>query len=183
MSPVRTPSGLVAIATRRPTSASEVCAVPNAFVLVAIDVQDPGNVGALMRTAEAGGMTGMFVSGASANPFSWKAIRGSMGSALRTARRRRNDDGIRDDVPARAEASVLVAAVPRGGEDPDTIDWRGRVALIIGGEGAGLPDEVTRAVRRAGLHSDGRSRGVLERRRCRCHSRLRGEAKQAVVGS
>ena len=83
MSPVRTPSGLVAIATRRPASASEVCAVPNAFVLVAIDVQDPGNVGALVRTAEAGGMTGMFVTGASANPFSWKAIRGSMGSTLR----------------------------------------------------------------------------------------------------
>ena len=57
MSPVRTPSGLVAIGRRRPTSASEMCAVPDAFVLMAIDVQDPGNVGALMRTAEAGGMT------------------------------------------------------------------------------------------------------------------------------
>jgi TrmH family RNA methyltransferase len=142
MSPVRTPSGLVAIATRRPASASEVCAVPNALVLVAIDVQDPGNVGALMRTAEAGGMTGMFVTGASANPFSWKAIRGSMGSALRMP-----------VVGGMATASVMtclrsggvrrVAAVPRGGEDPDTIDWRGRVALIMGGEGAGLPDEVT----------------------------------------
>ena len=37
-----------------------------------------------------------------------------------------------------------IAAVPRGGEDPDAIDWRGKVALIVGGEGAGLPDEVTR---------------------------------------
>jgi len=83
MSPVRTPSGLVAIATRHPSSASEVCSVPDALVLVAIDVQDPGNVGALVRTAEAGGMSGMFVTGASANPFSWKAIRGSMGSTLR----------------------------------------------------------------------------------------------------
>jgi TrmH family RNA methyltransferase len=143
MSPVRTPSGLVAIARRRPSSAGDVCAVPDAFVLVAVDVQDPGNVGALMRTAEAGGMTGMFVTGASANPFSWKAVRGSMGSALRlpvvggmtneylmTCLR---DGGIR-----------TVSAVPRGGEDPDAIDWRGRVALIVGGEGAGVPDEVIR---------------------------------------
>src|SRR4030095_2050182 len=83
MSPVRTPSGLVAIATRRSTTASEVCAGENAFVLVAIDVQDPGNVGALVRTAEAGGVSGMFVSGASATPFSWKAMRESMGSTLR----------------------------------------------------------------------------------------------------
>ena len=142
MSPVRTPSGLVAIATRRPASANDVCAVADALVLVAIDVQDPGNVGALVRTAEAGGMSGMFVAGASANPFSWKAIRGSMGSTLRLP-----------VVAGMSPASVLtclknsgircIAAVPRGGEAPDAIDWRGKVALIVGGEGAGLSDEVT----------------------------------------
>jgi TrmH family RNA methyltransferase len=143
MSPVRTPSGLVAIAARRSASASEVCAAPDALVLVAIDVQDPGNVGALVRTAEAGGVTGMFVSGASAHPYSWKAIRGSMGSALRLP-----------VVSGLAPASVMtclqsggirtVAAVPRGGQDPDTIEWRGKVALILGGEGSGLADEITR---------------------------------------
>jgi tRNA G18 (ribose-2'-O)-methylase SpoU len=37
-----------------------------------------------------------------------------------------------------------IAAVPRGGQDPDAIDWRGKVALILGGEGAGVPDEVIR---------------------------------------
>lgn len=144
LSPVRTPSGLVAIANRRPTSASEICAVEDALILVAIDVQDPGNVGALIRTAEAGGMTGAFVCGASANPFSWKAVRGSMGSALRLP-----------VVGGMTTASVMtclrsggirtVAAVPHSGEDPDAIDWRGRVALVLGGEGAGVPDEITRS--------------------------------------
>ena len=142
MSPVRTPSGIVAIATRVPASAGEVCAMQQPLVLVAIDVQDPGNIGALMRTAEAGGMTGMFVNSRSANPFSWKAVRGSMGSALRLP-----------VVGGMTTASVMtclksggirtVAAVPRGGEDPDIVDWRGRVALILGGEGAGIPHEVT----------------------------------------
>lgn len=142
MSPVRTPSGLVAIASRRPVSASEVCSAPDALVLVAIDVQDPGNVGALVRTAEAGGMNGMFVAGASANPFSWKAIRGSMGSTLRLP--------VVAGMPTASVMTCLrsggirsIAAVPRGGEDPDAIDWRGKVALIVGGEGAGLPDDVT----------------------------------------
>ena len=142
MSPVRTPSGLIAIATRRPTSSGDVCSVSNALVLVAIDVQDPGNVGALVRTAEAGGMSGMFVTGASANPFSWKAIRGSMGSTLRLP--------VVGGMPTASVMTCLktggirsIAAVPRGGQDPDAIDWRGKVALIVGGEGSGLPDEVT----------------------------------------
>jgi TrmH family RNA methyltransferase len=143
MSPVRTPSGIVAIVTRRAASASEVCAGPDALVLVAIDVQDPGNVGALARTAEAGGMTGMFVTGASANPFSWKAIRGSMGSVLRLP--------VVGSMPTASVMTCLrsggirtVAAVPRGGADPDAVDWTGKVALVLGGEGAGLPDEITR---------------------------------------
>jgi TrmH family RNA methyltransferase len=143
MSPVRTPSGLVAIAVRRPVSPSEVCAVADAMVLVAIDVQDPGNVGALVRTAEAGGMTGMFVCGASANPFSWKAVRGSMGSALRLPL----VGGLQTAFVMtclRSGGIGSVAAVPRGGQDPDSINWRGRVALLLGGEGPGLPDEVTR---------------------------------------
>ena len=142
MSPVRTPSGLIAIATRRPAAASDVCSVSNALVLVAIDVQDPGNVGALVRTAEAGGMSGMFVTGASANPFSWKAIRGSMGSTLRLP--------VVGDMPIASVMTCLksggirsIAAVPRGGEDPDAIDWRGKIALIVGGEGAGLSEDVT----------------------------------------
>ena len=142
MSPVRTPSGLIAIATRRPASAGDICSVSNALVLVAIDVQDPGNVGALVRTAEAGGMSGFFVTGASANPFSWKAIRGSMGSTLRLP--------VVGDLSTASVMTCLesgrirtIAAVPRGGQDPDAIDWRGKVALIVGGEGAGLPGAVT----------------------------------------
>lgn len=144
ISPVRTPSGIAAIVTRRAATASEVCASDDALVLVVLDVQDPGNVGTLARTAEAGGMTGMFVSGASANPFSWKAIRGSMGSILRLP-----------VVGGMTTASVMtclksggirtVAAVPRGGADPDAVDWSGKAALVLGGEGAGLPDEVTYA--------------------------------------
>jgi TrmH family RNA methyltransferase len=144
MSPVRTPSGIVAIASRRPTSASEVCGVEDALILVAVDVQDPGNVGALIRTAEAGGMTGMFVCGASANPFSWKAIRGSMGSALHLP----VVGGVTTAYVMtclRSGGIRTVAAVPRGGVDPEAVDWRGRMALILGGEGGGLPDEVTRS--------------------------------------
>jgi tRNA G18 (ribose-2'-O)-methylase SpoU len=53
------------------------------LVVVAVDVQDPGNTGAIVRVSEAGGATGVIASGATADPFGWKALRGSMGSALR----------------------------------------------------------------------------------------------------
>ena len=144
MSPVRAPSGIVAIARRRPADAGEICGGAGAFVLVAVDVQDPGNLGSLVRAAEAGGATGALVCGASASPFSWKAVRGSMGSILRlpvcaglTA-----DEAIRC---MRTHSGRIVATAPRGGREPDAIDWRGRVALVVGGEGPGLSEDLLQA--------------------------------------
>jgi TrmH family RNA methyltransferase len=140
LSPVKSPSGIVAIAGRTGVTAAEICAHPDAFILAAMDVQEPGNVGALLRAAEAGGVTGAFVCGISASPFSWKALRGSMGSVLRlpivagmtahqamTAMRK---SGVR-----------TIAALPRGGQEPDAVNWRGKVGLLLGGEGLGLTDE------------------------------------------
>jgi TrmH family RNA methyltransferase len=144
ISPVRTPSGIVAIARRTPTPEQEIYARPDAFVLAATDVQDPGNVGALLRTAEAGGMTGAVVCGASATPFSWKAVRGSMGSVLRLP-----VAGPLDPASVlhsmRTSGLRMVAAVAAGGDDPDAVDWTGRVGLWIGGEGPGLSDAIINA--------------------------------------
>ena len=140
-SPVRSPSGIAAIALRSVQSGVDLCAPSDAFVLAIADVQDPGNVGALLRSAEAGGATGAFVTGSSANPFAWKALRGSMGSALRLP----VVTGVATDAvltEMRQASMRTVAAVARGGVDPDAAAWRGRVGLWIGGEGPGLPDDL-----------------------------------------
>lgn len=141
ISPVRTPSGIVAIGRRAPVAVEDVCSHPDALILAAIDVQDPGNVGSLIRAAEAAGMTGALVAGASANPFSWKALRGSMGSALRLP----VVSGMEPDRMMHALKSAairIVASVVHGGMDPDAVSWRGRVAVLLGGEGPGLPDNL-----------------------------------------
>jgi TrmH family RNA methyltransferase len=141
VSPVRSPSGIAAIAVRTATEPASLCERAGAFVLVVVDVQDPGNVGALLRSAEAGGATGAFVTGASANPFSWKALRGSMGSALRLP----VVTGMPPDrilSGMRAAGMRTVASIARGGSDPDTVRWNGRVGLWIGGEGPGLSHEL-----------------------------------------
>jgi len=129
MSPVRTPSGIVAIAEREPLDADAICAQPGALVVVAAD---------LLRAAEAGGATGVIVCGRSANPFSWKAVRGSMGSALRLpVATIRTPEVTLERV--RAAGLQSVAAAPRVGVAPDEIDWRPGTAMFLGGEGTGLP--------------------------------------------
>ena len=108
------------------------------LIVVAVDVQDPGNVGAIVRVAEAAGATGIVAAGVSANPFSWKALRGSMGSALRLPIVAGVAAGEAVDV-SRSGGCRIVAAVPRDGRPIVEADLVGPLAILIGGEGQGLP--------------------------------------------
>jgi TrmH family RNA methyltransferase len=140
MSPVKTPSGAVGIARRSLTTLSEALRVAPALVLLAHDVQDPGNVGALTRTAEAAGATAFVACGATADPFGWKALRGSMGSALRLPIVRAET---REALNACRHAGIAVAALmPRGGTSLFTANLREPLALLLGSEGSGLPPEI-----------------------------------------
>jgi len=116
----------------------------SALVVVLAGVQDPGNVGTIVRAAEAFGASGVIACRGSAHPFSAKSLRASAGSAFR--------------LPALAgvaAASVLAdlrargirqfAASLMGGERPEQSDLAGPCALWIGSEGAGLPPEIKSA--------------------------------------
>ena len=83
LSPVRTPSGVAAIVARLPVELEQLLRPYPPLILVAVDLQDPGNVGAIVRAAEAGGASGVMVAGASADPWGWKALRAAMGSTFR----------------------------------------------------------------------------------------------------
>jgi TrmH family RNA methyltransferase len=137
VSPVRSASGIVALADRSAMPAERMYAGAAPLVIVATDVQDPGNLGAMVRVAEAGGATGVIAAGTSASPFGWKALRGSMGSALRLpiAIRRETAAAIDD---ARRQGCRIVATVPHGGDAHVDADLSGSVALLVGGEGSGL---------------------------------------------
>jgi len=140
LSEVETSQGLLALA-RRPAFAEERIYAGTPLVLVAAGIQNPGNLGALLRTAEAAGATGAYLTDGAADPFSWKALRGSMGSAFRLPHRRRLTTA---DALARLEAhgvSVL-AADPGGAKRHDEADLRRPIALLLGPEGAGLAPAV-----------------------------------------
>jgi TrmH family RNA methyltransferase len=142
LSPTAQPSGVVAVAARPRHTLEAVVGQDDAgpaLVVVAVDVQDPGNVGAIARVAEAAGATGYVVAGQSADPFGWKALRGSMGSVLRLP------TVVEDDATSiagvlRARRLQLLAAAPAGAAPFDAIDWRGPTACFLGSEGGGLPD-------------------------------------------
>jgi TrmH family RNA methyltransferase len=140
LSPVRTPTGVTAIVERPAVALPELFQPAPALVVLAIDMQDPGNVGALIRAAEAGGATGVAFGGASADPWGWKALRAAMGSTFRTPVVKCEGTALFD---ALADADVTVlATVPRGGVSMHDVDLRGRVALLMGGEGGGLTQDL-----------------------------------------
>ena len=139
VSSVRSPSPIIAVADRREDNQERIYgAAPEApLVVIACDVQDPGNLGAIVRVAEAAGATGVMAAGESADPFGPKALRGSMGSALRLPVAA--GDAAEAVFAARRRGCRVLAAVPRGGRSLFDLDLTGPIAVLIGGEGAGLP--------------------------------------------
>jgi TrmH family RNA methyltransferase len=105
------------------------------LVVIAAGLQDPGNLGTLVRSAEAFGATGMILLPGTVSLWNAKTLRASSGSAFRlpvvalTA-----DDAF---AALRAQGVRILAAVARDG-DGDA-DLRGPSALLVGNEGSGLP--------------------------------------------
>jgi RNA methyltransferase, TrmH family len=141
ISPVRTPAGVVAIAHPKTYALRDLLRPSPALVVVACDIQDPGNAGAIVRSAEAGGATGVVLAGISADPWGWKALRAAMGSTFRLPVMR-SSDATRTCDELRNAGLRLVATVPRGGTAMHHVDLRAPAALILGGEGRGLDPEL-----------------------------------------
>jgi RNA methyltransferase, TrmH family len=140
-SPVRTPTGAVALGRRLPAGIDEVFARGPALVVCTVHVQDPGNVGAIVRAAEAAGATGVLAASGSADPLGWKALRGSMGSAFRLPVAAVADPGDAC-MHAHARGVRVIATSPGDGTDLDGHDLTGPVMVLVGAEGAGLPAPV-----------------------------------------
>src|SRR6266852_3665219 len=153
----QTPQGVAALVQPRPARFDDLIrGLP--LVVVLVGVQDPGNVGTILRAAEAFGATGAATCSAgplgTADPLGPKALRASAGSALRLP--------VLDSLPAsnlisklRASRVKLFAATKDQveqaiGEGPPLLrpweaDWKSPAAVLIGNEGAGLPEEMARA--------------------------------------
>jgi len=105
-------------------------------IVVLDGLQDPGNVGAIVRTAEAFGFGALIVTEETASPFSPKALRASMGSFLgvRIARARR------EELKKLPHRMVVLALTGKARLGPDL--FTGKTAICLGQEGAGVSGEV-----------------------------------------
>jgi TrmH family RNA methyltransferase len=143
VSDMTTPPGLIALAKRPAAQAGTFH--PNTLALVFDGVQLPQNMGALLRTAEAAGVTDVLVSKNSCDPYNPKAIRGSTGSVFRL--------NIQTGVATAAILSDLrahkinTAAAHQNGKTTYTkLDWTRPTALVVGSEGRGFSDQVLREI-------------------------------------
>jgi len=133
----RTPQHLIAVARRRDIPSAEILERPGPVVFV-FGIQDPGNLGAIVRVAEAAGAAGVVGAVGSADFFHPRAVRGSAGSVLRVP-----VSGKVSFEPfaasAREAGRSICGAVSEGGENPFEKPIPERSVLVIGAEGTGLP--------------------------------------------
>ena len=150
ISPVQHPSGVVAIARARATDVGVVFAAAAdagpqlPLVVVLAGLQDPGNVGAIVRASAALGAAGIAAIDGTANPFSWKALRGAMGGTFRLPVAARGS-AAEVIAAARQNGVRIVAAAPRGGTPLHRIDFHQPTAIVLGGEGAGVSSAIVSA--------------------------------------
>lgn len=146
LSPARAPSGAVALATPMARTLDDL-APDVSLAVAAVSVQDPGNLGAIVRSAEALGAAAVITCDASADPFGWKALRGAMGSAFRLPIARRV--AVDAAMTWARERSIQIVGLTLDGTAPASVDLRKPTLVLVGAEGSGLPRAVAAAVDRS----------------------------------
>jgi RNA methyltransferase, TrmH family len=126
--------GLIVLAQRPRTALAELLQRPS--LLVALDaVQDPGNAGTILRTAEAAGAFGLIALTGTVDLFAPKVLRSAMGSAFRLPLA---TNVIGSELLAQCNGIQTVAATMDAELDYDEYDWRQPSLLILGNEGNGV---------------------------------------------
>lgn len=140
LSDTRTPQGVMAVFPLPKPSA--VPALSGDKLLILVSLQDPGNVGTILRTAEAFGIDRVILSADCPDLYSPKLLRATMGGVFRLP------ITVTSDIPGvvgalRAQGvRVFAAALHEGAQPLGGLDLRGRVCAVVGNEGNGLPDEI-----------------------------------------
>ena len=140
VSALETPPG-VAVLLRRPQWSEQdlLRGDLQPLLVLAAGVRDPGNVGALVRTAEAAGATGCLTLRGGADPFRDKAVRGSMGSVFRLPVQHGMDAAEALAFAERHRLRVVVAD-GAGQREHTEADLRTPTLLVVGAEAAGVPE-------------------------------------------
>ena len=152
--PSESPQGVAALVCLKEFSLDDVLEKERLQVgpiVVLAGVQDPGNLGTILRSSEAFGSAGVVLGEGTVSPFNSKVVRASAGSVFRlpvihgqSRGREKSTSSKLEDVSEklRAKGVRLIATSSHKGTPLDQADLKGAVAIFFGNEGAGLPRQV-----------------------------------------
>lgn len=142
MCDTKTPQGILCVAAMPRYNLEEMTAKEEktGLYLILEDIQDPGNLGTMMRSGEGAGITGVIMSANTVDMFNPKTVRATMGSIYRVPFVYTGD--LQEAVCAMKEKGIKIyAAHLKGARDYDREDYREATAFLIGNEGNGLRKE------------------------------------------
>jgi TrmH family RNA methyltransferase len=130
--------GIVAVLVAPPTDLDGVRLPDEPLVVVVEGLEKPGNLGAIVRSADGAGVDAVIVADAAADPWNPNAIRASIGTVFSMPL------AVCDSAEARAYLGArgirVVAADPDGDHPYDQVDLSGALAIVLGAEATGLSD-------------------------------------------
>jgi RNA methyltransferase, TrmH family len=141
--PSDAPQGVAALVKLPVFSAAQILdRTSNGPLVVAAGLQDPGNLGTILRSAEAFGAAGIFLTEGTVSLFNSKVLRGSAGSIFRLPILRITSEEL---IPLlRTRGIRMLATSSHQGTPLPQISWTPPMAIFIGNEGAGLTRELMR---------------------------------------
>lgn len=129
------PQGIMAVVNKR--DASNI----DGAILILDRIQDPGNIGTLIRTADAAGFSTVMLAKGCTDPYGQKALRSSMGSIMNM--NIVNSDNILHDVERlKSDGYFIYSAALENGESFRNVDYNEKKALVIGNEANGISDDM-----------------------------------------
>ncbi len=137
-----TPQGVAALVKLRPAKFEDVLEqIPSAPLLLGVaGVQDPGNLGTIIRSAEAFGTRAVLLGEKTVSHFNPKAVRASAGSVFREPLIRLK---LAESIPLLKQHGVRVLATSsHKGKPPNEANFTGPAMIVIGNEGAGVPQDL-----------------------------------------
>ncbi len=138
-----TPQGILSVIKIRESSIEDVLSDENPIIAVLENIQDPGNIGTIIRSAEGAGVNGLLLSRDCVDIYNPKVIRSTMGSIFRMKFAYVDIDSVFDSFMSK-NIETFALALDKNAKAYDKYDYKKPVAFFVGNEGSGLKESTVK---------------------------------------
>ena len=138
-----TPQGILSVINIRESSIEEILSEENPIIAVLENIQDPGNIGTIIRTAEGAGVNGLLLSRDCVDIYNPKVIRSTMGSIFRMKFAYADIDSVFDSFRSK-NIETYALALDKNAKAYDKYDYKKPVAFFVVNEGNGLKESTVK---------------------------------------